>query len=278
VSPKHRRVDLGTVGTYVVLGVLAVFMIMPFLWMLGTAFKSTAAVNRIPVEWFPWPLDWNNFVQAWTSVPFARFYLNTFIVTAISTVGQIVTSVFAGYAFARLRFPGKQTLFLATLATLMIPFQVIVIPTFLIIKALGLVDSLGALILPNVATGFGIFLLRQFFLQIPVEIEEAATIDGASRWRIMVSIMTPLARPALATLTLFTFLWSWNSYLWPLLVLNTPQQMTIQVGLSYFQGAHVGSYNIIMAGSLLSIIPIVILFLFTQKQFVEGIVAGAVKG
>jgi multiple sugar transport system permease protein len=274
---RHGQ-DVGTVLTYVVLGVFALLMIAPFLWMVGTAFKTAAAVNRIPVQWIPSPLDWQNFVQAWTSVPFGRFYLNTLVVTAVSTAGQIITSIMAGYAFARLRFPGKQPLFLVTLATLMIPFQVILIPTFLIIKALGLVDSLGALILPNIATGFGIFLLRQFFLQIPVEIEEAATMDGASRWRIMVSIMAPLAKPAIATLTLFTFLWSWNSYLWPLLVLNTPDQMTIQVGLSYFQGAHVGSYNVIMAGSLLSIIPIVILFFFTQRQFVEGIVAGAVKG
>jgi multiple sugar transport system permease protein len=271
-------VNVTTTLVYVVLIVVAVAMLIPFLWMLGTAFKSSSQVNAIPIIWIPWPLHFGNIVSAWTSVPFGRFFVNTFVVAIASTIGQIITSILAGYAFARMRFRGKQVLFLLTLATLMIPFQVILIPTFLIIKHLGLVNTLWALILPNLATGFGVFLLRQFFLQIPTELEEAATIDGAGRWRIMGQIMVPLARPAIATLSLFTFLWAWNSYLWPLIVLNSPTKMTIQVGLSYFQGAHVGEYNVIMAGSFLSLIPIVILFLITQRQLVAGIVAGAVKG
>lgn len=270
--------NVRTALVYAVLIVIAVAMLIPFLWMLGTAFKSSSQVNAIPIIWLPWPLHFGNIVSAWTSVPFGRFFVNTFVVAIASTIGQIITSVLAGYAFARMRFRGKQVLFLLTLATLMIPFQVILIPTFLIIKHLGLVNTLWALILPNLATGFGVFLLRQFFLQIPTEMEEAATIDGAGRWRIMAQIMVPLARPAVATLSLFTFLWAWNSYLWPLIVLNSPTKMTIQVGLSYFQGAHVGEYNVIMAGSFLSLIPIVILFLITQRQLVAGIVAGAVKG
>jgi multiple sugar transport system permease protein len=279
VTARRKPAQVGyDVMVYAVLILFGIVMVMPFLWMLGTAFKSTAQINAIPVVWVPWPLQWRNFVASWNSVPFGRFYLNTFLVAAAATAGQIVTSVMAGYAFARMQFAGKSVLFMAALATLMIPFQVILIPTFLIIKHLGLVNSLGALILPNLATGFGIFLLRQFFLQIPRELEEAAVIDGASRWRIMRSIMIPLARPAIATLSLFTFLWSWNSYLWPLIVLNSPNEMTIQVGLTYFEGAHTGSYNYIMAGSVLSLIPIVVLFLLTQKQFVEGIVAGAIKG
>ncbi|PSR21113.1 MAG: sugar ABC transporter permease [Sulfobacillus acidophilus] len=270
--------NVRTALVYAVLIVIAVAMLIPFLWMLGTAFKSSSQVNAIPIIWLPWPLHFGNIVSAWTSVPFGRFFVNTFVVAIASTIGQIITSVLAGYAFARMRFRGKQVLFLLTLATLMIPFQVILIPTFLIIKHLGLVNTLWALILPNLATGFGVFLLRQFFLQIPTEMEEAATIDGAGRWRIMAQIMVPLARPAVATLSVFTFLWAWNSYLWPLIVLNSPTKMTIQVGLSYFQGAHVGEYNVIMAGSFLSLIPIVILFLITQRQLVAGIVAGAVKG
>lgn len=273
-----RGVNVGSTLVYVVLIVVAIAMLIPFLWMLGTAFKSSSQVNAIPIIWLPWPLHFGNIESAWTSVPFGRFFVNTFVVAIASTIGQIITSILAGYAFARMRFRGKQVLFLLTLATLMIPFQVILIPTFLIIKHLGLVNTLWALILPNLATGFGVFLLRQFFLQIPTELEEAATIDGAGRWRIMAQIMVPLARPAVATLSLFTFLWAWNSYLWPLIVLNSPTKMTIQVGLSYFQGAHVGEYNVIMAGSFLSLIPIVILFLITQRQLVAGIVAGAVKG
>lgn len=275
---KIRRLKLSGVATYAVLIVVAIAMLVPFLWMLGTAFKSSGQVDAIPIIWFPWPFHIGNFVSAWTSVPFGRFFVNTFWVSIVTTIGQIVTSVMAGYAFAKMRFRGKQALFLLTLATLMIPFQVILIPTFLIVKYMGLVNSLWALIIPNLATGFGVFLLRQFFLQIPVELEEAATIDGASRFRIITQIMVPLARPAIATLSLFTFLWSWNSYLWPLIVLNSPTRMTIQIGLSYFQGAHQGEYNIIMAGSFISLIPIVVLFFFTQRQLIAGIVAGAVKG
>lgn len=275
---RRQRVNGSGIATYVVLSVAAAAMLVPFLWMLGTAFKSSGQVDAIPIIWLPWPLHIGNFISAWTSVPFGRFFVNTFWVSIVTTVGQIITSVMAGYAFARMRFRGKQALFLLSLATLMIPFQVILIPTFLIVKYLGLVNSLWALIIPNLATGFGVFLLRQFFLQIPVELEEAATIDGAGRARIIMQIMAPLARPAIATLSLFTFLWSWNSYLWPLIVLNSPTRMTIQVGLSYFQGAHQGEYNIIMAGSFISLIPIVILFFFTQRQLIAGIVAGAVKG
>ncbi|MCY0879957.1 MAG: carbohydrate ABC transporter permease [Firmicutes bacterium] len=278
ITERRVRFHATTVLVYLVLIVAAIAMLVPFLWMLGTAFKSSSQVDAIPIIWIPWPLHFGNFVSAWTSVPFGRFFVNTLFVSVVSSVGQIITSIMAGYAFARMRFRGKQVLFLLTLSTLMIPFQVILIPTFLIIKYLGLVNSLWALILPNLATGFGVFLLRQFFLQIPTELEEAATIDGASRWRIMAQIMVPLARPAVATLALFTFLWSWNSYLWPLIVLSSPTKMTIQVGLSYFQGAHIGEYNIIMAGSFISLVPIIILFFLTQRQLVEGIVAGAVKG
>ena len=246
--------------------------------MLGTAFKSQGQINQIPIIWLPWPLHFGNFTNAWTSAPFGRWFINTFIVAAGSTIGQVITSILAGYAFARMRFWGKQAMFLLVLATLMIPFQVILIPTFLIVKHLSLVNTLWAVILPNLSTGFGVFLLRQFFLQIPPELEEAAEIDGASRMRTMLQIMVPLTRPAVATLAMFAFLWSWNSYLWPLVVLSTPNQMTIQPGLSYFQGPHLGQYNLLLAGSFLSLIPIVIVFLIAQRQLVEGIVAGAVKG
>ena len=258
--------------------IAALIMISPFLWMIDTAFKSSAQVFHYPVVWFPHPIDWHNVVATWTSVPFGRFFLNTFFVATVTTVGQVVTSVLAGYALARLRFRGRQAFFLLALSTLMIPFQVILIPTFLIVKNLGLLDTLWAVILPNVATGFGIFLMRQFFLQIPLKLEEAAIMDGANKLRIIWHVLLPIAKPAVATLVLFAFLFSWNNFLWPLVALSTPQRMTIQPGLVFFQSAHVTEYNRLMAGSLISLVPIVILFLFVQKQFVEGIVAGAVKG
>lgn len=279
-NARHIRPrSLGaTILGYVTLGVLLVFTLGPFLWLMDTAFKSAAQVFQIPTVWFPHPFDWHNLALTWESVPFGQFYFNTFWVASVTTLGQVFTSVLAGYAFARMRFRGRQALFLIALSTLMIPFQVILIPTFLIVKDLGLLNNLWAVILPNVATGFGIFLMRQFFLQIPVEIEEAAVMDGASRLRILWSILIPISRAAIATLILFAFLFSWNNFLWPLVALTTPSNMTIQVGLSFFQSAHVTEYNRLMAGSLISLVPIIVLFLFTQKYFVEGIVTGSVKG
>ncbi len=276
VAHERRKRSNNTVA-YIILIVVSFLMVVPFIWMLETAFKSSSQATQIPIVWLPWPLHFGNFVSAWTQVPFGRWFANTFVVAAASTLGTLITSVLAGYAFARMHFFGKQSLFLLVLATLMIPFQVIMIPTYIIVKHLGLIDSIWAIVVPNLATGFGVFLLRQFFMQIPPELEEAATIDGASRWRILLQIMVPLARPAVATLTLFAFLWAWNSYLWPVVVLSTPSHLTIQAGLSYFSGVHTNEYNLLMAGSFISIVPIVILFIFAQRQLIDGIVAGAIK-
>lgn len=275
---KRWREYVGTVLVYAFLIGFGFIMLVPFLWMLDTAFKHSGQVYHIPIQWWPRPIDWLNWVKTWTGAPFARFYLNSFIVAVVSTAAQVFTSILAGYAFARMRFPGRRVLFLLVLSTLMIPFQVIMIPVYLIVRDLGLINHLAALIVPNLATGFGIFLLRQYFLQLPVELEEAAVIDGASRARVIWRIMVPLARPALATLTLLSFLGSWNAYLWPLIAINVPSRMTVQAGLAFFQGVHVSQFNRLMAGSLISIIPVVILFFFTQKQLIEGIVAGSVKG
>jgi len=264
--------------SHVIVYVLAFLMIVPFLWMVLTAFESSSQIYHIPTILWPHPFYWFNFTKSWNDAPFGQFYVNTIWVASITTLFQVVTSILAGYAFARLRFFGKQFLFMIALSTMMIPFQVIMIPEFLIMKHLDLVNNLWALILPNASTGFGIFLMRQFFLQIPIEIEEAAAIDGASKFTTIWRIMVPLARPAIATLVLFAFLGAWNSYLWPLVILNNPAEMTIPAGLSYFQVVHATQENRQIAGSLVSIIPIVVLYLLTRRQFIEGIVAGSVKG
>ena len=188
--------------------------------------------------------------------PFARWFLNTLIVTTVaSVVGNLVFCSLAGYAFARIKFFGREVVFLLVLATLMIPFQVVMIPTFLIVRKLGMIDTLGALILPNLAQAFGIFLLRQFFRTLPIELEEAARIDGASRLGVLFKIVLPLSGPALATLAVITFLWTWNDFLWPLIAIYSPNNMTLQLGLTTFQGAHQSATNLLMAANVMSMRP-----------------------
>jgi multiple sugar transport system permease protein len=204
--------------------------------------------------------------------------LNTLVVTVVSVVANLLLCSLAGYAFARIRFFGREVVFILILGTLMIPFQVVLIPTFIIVRRLGLVDSLGALIVPNLATAFGIFLLRQFFRTLPVELEEAARIDGASRLGVLFKIVLPLSGPVLATLAVVQFLWMWNDFLWPLITLYTPTHYTLQVGLTTFQGAHQTNTNLLMAANVMSMIPVLALFFIAQRYFIRGIATTGLKG
>ncbi len=210
--------------------------------------------------------------------PFGRWMLNTFIVTTLVVIGNLVFCSLAGYAFARFKFFGRDVLFMLVLATLMIPFQVIMIPTFLIVRKLGMIDTLGALVLPNLAGAFGIFMLRQFFRTLPIELEEAARIDGASRLGVLVKIVLPLSGPVLATLAVVTFLWTWNDFLWPLVTIYSPEHMTLQLGLVTFQGAHQTNTNLLMAANVMSMIPVLLLFLLAQRYFIRGIATSGLKG
>jgi multiple sugar transport system permease protein len=263
-------------GWHLVLIPTALLMALPLLFMLGTSLSTLAETQRFPPG-LPTSLHWDNFSQAWNGSPFPRWMLNSTIVSVTCVVSNLVLCSLAGYAFARLRFPGNKILFIGILATLMVPFQVVMIPTLLIVKHLGLVDTLPALIVPNLVTPFGIYLLRQFFLTLPVELEEAAMIDGASRSRILRSILLPLMGPPLSTVAVLTFLSVWNDFLWPLVVTSSPNTMTIQLGLATFQSAHFTNWPLLMAATLLSQLPVMLLFLAGQRFFVSSIANTGIK-
>jgi multiple sugar transport system permease protein len=261
---------------HLVLVPLAVVMAVPLVWMLVTSLSTLEETRRFPPG-LPSSLQWSNYASAWNDSPLAHWLLNSAVVSVTCVVSNLVFCSLAGYAFARVRFPGSQLLFIAILATLMVPFQVVMIPTLLIIKHLHLVDTLPALALPNLVTPFGIYLLRQFFLSIPVELEEAALIDGAGRFRILRSVLLPLMGPPLTTLAILTFLAVWNDFLWPLVVIATPDNMTVQLGLSTFQSAHFTNWPVLMAATMISQIPVFVLFLACQRWFVQSIANTGLK-
>jgi multiple sugar transport system permease protein len=256
---------------------LSLVMLTPLLWMVMTSIQTPNEARQFPPV-LPSSIHWENYTNALHAAPFGRFFLNTALVTGASVLGNLVFCSLAGYAFARFRFFASNLVFIVILATLMIPFQVVMIPTFLIMKELGLIDSLGALILPNLVTPFGIFLMRQFFRTLPIDLEEAARIDGSSRLGVLFRIVLPLSGPALATLAVITFLNSWNDFLWPLVAIQTDAHMTLQLGLSTFQGAHATDWTLLMAGNVMAVLPMLAAFLLAQRQFVNSIAAAGVKG
>jgi multiple sugar transport system permease protein len=263
-------------GWHLVLMPLALVMLIPLVWMVVTSLSTLSETRRFPPG-LPAALRWGNFAQAWNESPFAHWLLNSTVVSVTCVVSNLVLCSLAGYAFARIPFAGSRVLFIGLLATLMVPFQVVMIPTLLIIKHLGLVDSLPALIVPNLVTPFGIYLLRQFFLSLPAELEEAAIMDGAGRLRILFTILLPLMGPPLSTLAVLTFLSSWNDFLWPLVVTSSPETMTVQLGLASFQGAHFTNWPQLMAGTLMSQLPVLVLFLVGQRWFVSSIATTGIK-
>jgi multiple sugar transport system permease protein len=262
---------------HLVLAPMALVMLTPLVWMLVTSIETVPETRRFPPVIVPSGIHYQNYSAALTEAPFARWFANTLIVTTVSVIGNLVFCSLAGYAFARLRFAGKNIAFFLILATLMIPFQVVMIPTFLIIRSAGLIDTLGALILPNLASGFGIFMMRQFFRTLPIELEEAARIDGASRLGVLVRIVLPLSAPALATLAVITFMWTWNDFLWPLITIYSEGNQTLQLGLTTFQGAHKTNTALLMAANVMSMAPVLLLFFVAQRWFVRGIATSGLK-
>ena len=256
---------------------LAAVMLIPLIWMLVTSVETLSESRHFPPTLVPSGIHWENYPNALDAAPFGRFFANSFIVTLASVAGNLVFCSLAGYAFARLRFFGRDVVFLVLLATLMVPFQVTMIPTFLIVQHLGLVNSLGALIAPNLVTPFGIFLLRQFFRTLPVELEEAARIDGCTRLGVLFRVVLPLSMPALATLGIVTFLWTWNDFLWPLIVITSTDQSTVQLGLASFQGAHVTKWNLLMAGNVMALAPMLIVFVGAQRWFVRSLATTGIR-
>lgn len=270
---------------YILLTFAALPMLAPFLWMLAASLKTTAGVLAIPPQWIPHPFVPQNYPDIAEKFQFALFTFNSLKISLLSALGQLISCSLAGYAFARLQFRGKNALFVLLLATMIVPYQVTMIPVFYVIRTLGWADTHAALIVPNYFGGafggaaFGTFLMRQFFETIPRELEDAATIDGAGKLRIYWHVMLPLAKPALAALGLFVFMGSWNDLLQPVIYLSSYEKMTLTVGLASLQSSHdTVPVNLLMAGAALSIIPILVLFLFTQKYFVKGFITAGIKG
>jgi multiple sugar transport system permease protein len=257
---------------------MALLFALPLMWLIVSSFMTNAQINKFPPTIIPDSLHLDGYRYVFETGRFGRWFLNSTIVAGTTVISNLVFCSVAGYAFARLRFRGSRALLALMLATLVIPFQLTMIPTFLIFKHLGLIDSLGALILPSLVTPFGVFLLRQFFVSLPREIEEAAWIDGCSRLAILVKVVLPLARPALSTVAVLTLLVVWNDLTWPLIAINSDTNYTVQLGLATYQGAHRTQWAAVMAGNVLVTLPIVLAFLFAQRTFIRSLTSTAVKG
>jgi multiple sugar transport system permease protein len=253
-------------------------MLAPFIWMISTSLKSAGAVFEYPPTFIPDPPRWDNYRRVFEVLPFARFFLNSLFVASAVTMLQLVTSSLAAYAFARLRFPGRDALFLGYLGTLMIPAQVVIIPNFILLSYLGWIDTYQALILPAAFSAFGTFLLRQYFLTIPGELEDAAVVDGANHFQIYTRVILPLSGPALSALAIFTFLFNWNSFLYPLVVTNSTQMSTLTVGLNTLQGQYNTAWTLLMAGSVIALLPVLVVFIFAQRYFIKGITMTGIGG
>jgi len=263
---------IGRMVIYTILAMGAIAMVMPFAWMISTSFKEPGEVFSYPPKWIPSHFALHNYVDAWRAAPFGRYFFNSIFVAASVTLGQLISCSLAAYAFARLRFPGKALLFTLFLSTLMIPRQITLVPSFLVLKELNWLDTYYALIVPFVASAFGTFMLRQTFMNIPRELEDAAKLDGCSRLGFLWRIMLPLSKPTLASLALFTFMGNWNSYLWPLIMTNSQKMRTLQIGLRFLVCEEGGTqWGMLMAATVVVSVPIVVFYLFVQRQFVKGV-------
>lgn len=278
-SSKSQNALIGKILVYAILIIITIVMIIPFLWMLSASIKSDREVFQMsPFVWIPEVPKWDNYVKIWTKIPMLKFVENTVFLTIVVTFLQLLTSSFAAYSFAKLEFKHKNALFLAYIATIAMPWQVYMVPQFIMMRAMGLNDKLLAMICLQAFSAFGVFMMKQFYEGIPSELCEAARIDGMSEYKIYAKIMLPLSKPALSTLTIFTFVSTWNDYLGPLIYLKTESKKTIQLGLKMFIGQYSSEYGLIMAGSVLSLIPVIIVFLCLQKYFVEGVASTGLKG
>lgn len=265
--------------SYTLLIIGSILIMIPVFWMVSSALKPNYAIFVFPPQWIPNPIQWDNFVKAMTALPFATYFQNTMIIEVGTIVGTVLSCSIVAYGFARLNAPGRNFWFIVLLSTMMLPGVVTMIPVYLIFRQLGWVNTFLPLIVPNFfGSAFFIFLLRQFFMTIPRDFEEAARIDGANTWQILTQIMLPLAKPALATVTIFTFMGVWNDFMGPLIYLNKPETYTLALGLNFFKGQYTADWNMLMAASLVMMLPLVILFFVAQRAFIEGITLTGIKG
>ncbi|CUX68520.1 MULTISPECIES: carbohydrate ABC transporter permease [Agrobacterium] len=273
-----RKIPATTIGIYLTVIVVTIVMLLPFAWMLSASLKLSRDVFAFPIEWIPSQPRWENYVEIWTKIPLALFIYNTSKLTIIVTLLQLLTSSFAAYAFAKLHFPYKNTLFLGYIATIAMPWQVYMVPQFLLMREFGLNNTHLALIFLQAFTAFGVFLMRQFYMSIPNELCEAARIDGMNEYQIWAKIMLPLSKPALSTLTIFTFVTTWNDFMGPMIYLTKTELKTIQIGLRMFISQYSAEYGLIMAASVVALIPVLVVFLALQRFFVEGVASTGLKG
>ncbi|HWV24056.1 MAG TPA: carbohydrate ABC transporter permease [Thermomicrobiales bacterium] len=290
-SPKPSlRMGMGQVVTRqerirwtaisIVMWVVALLFLMPFVWMVVSSLKREIDVFRLPVQWIPDPLTWGNYIKVWTGhYPLTKYIGNSMLVAAARVVGELFTASLAAYAFSRLRFRGRDVVFILYVSTLIIPHQMLLVPRFILYRQLGIYDTLWALILPGIFTVFGTFLLRQFFLTIPQDLTDAARVDGANEFQIYWRIILPLSKPAMASLAILAFVWSWNDYETPLVMLTTESNFTIPLGLTrYFDESGGFSAALISAGAVSSLIPIFAVFLVLQRQFIQALTRSGMKG
>jgi sn-glycerol 3-phosphate transport system permease protein len=277
-SPGHARRVWGKVGIYALLSLLAFVVLFPLYITVVNSLLTPGQIAKQPPTFFPTDPVWDTYSRAWDQGHFSTYMVNSFVVTTIIVVGQITTAILAGYAFAFLDFPFKRTIFVVFLATLMIPFEVTIVQNLTTVSDLGLYNTYAGLAVPFLATGFGAFLMRQAFLGVPRDLQDAAALDGYGHWRFLARVAIPLARPAIAALGVFAFLSAWNQYLWPLLVTKDEEFATVQIGLKALRASSLDQINVTFAGVVITVIPLAILLLVFQKQLVRGLTAGAVKG
>ena len=269
---------IGKVLLYAVLISVALFTLIPFVWMISSSLKLDREVFIYPIRWIPETFHWENFKLIWEKVPLLTYFKNTAFIAIVVTFLQTLTSSFAAYAFAKLQFKGRDVLFLAYIATIAVPWQAYMLPQFIMMRSMGLYDTLWAMVVLQAFSAFGVFLMRQFYQNIPNELCEAARIDGLSEYGIWARIMLPLSKAAIATLVIFTFVGTWNDYMGPMIYLTRDINKTVQVGLRRFIQENSSDYHLIMAASLCSLLPVSIVFLCLQKYFIEGIATSGLKG
>jgi multiple sugar transport system permease protein len=276
-SARRRRVRLVTLARYIALILSGATMIIPFLWMLTTSLKAPGTALTIPPEILPRRITLESYARVAASVPLLRMLGNSLIVTLASVAGQLITSAMAAYAFARMHWRGRDAVFMLYLATLMVPQQVTITPLFVLMQRLGWVDTYQGLIAPGVVSAFGTFLLRQAMLGVPREYEEAALLDGGTHWTLFRHVALPLVRPALATLAVFATMSSWNSFLWPLFITRDERLMTLPVGLAMLHGRYTTEWTMVMAGAVITVLPIMLIYLAAQRSFVQGVALSGLK-
>lgn len=275
---SRKKIEIGKLILYVVLSFGAIIMVLPFVWTVLSSLKNMGQTFAYPVKILPNPVVWENYPESLAALPFGRAYWNSFYIAAIVVIFQLLTATMAGYSFATLKFKGNGIVFILFLATMMVPSQVTMIPLFLIMKNIGLLGSHMSLILPAALfNAFGVFLMRQFIAGLPDELEEAAIIDGASVPQIFVRIIIPLVKPSMAAFGIFVFLGQWNSFMYPLIFLNKTETFTVPLLLNFFKGTYATDYPLLMAGTVISVVPVLIVYLFFQKQIIQGIAITGMK-